>query len=482
MIVGQCADHAAQRTIGAEARELLARGELRRALALAWTGDERFTDTGLAALRRQLDEALRRPERLAATLRRLRVRMPPRYPRHFRPLRPAAARGALPRLRVEFEALLRENTRVLADGPLEADGRVAVERLQQEARAGHEAVVRMEARSAAGFRWVLGETGLLLLGTVAVAVAMITPSTQAPAGAEPSAALAEQDAGAFASYRRGQEALARQDFAGADRELTQAVRQKADYAKAMVLLAETKSREGDQPLAVSCATRAILNDPADVQARLVRGHARFALRYYEGALTDYTRAISLDPGSADAAVYNNLGTIRLALYDASGAVKDFTSAIARAPAEPRAYLNRGRTKFGQRDYAGAAADFSQAINLSPAAPDAYFRRGETRYAQGDIAGATADFSAAISRGSQEAEVYYARGRLEYGQDKYADAIVDYDSAIRLNPGYTQAYSARSEAKWQKSRFFGGDDGTGDKQLAQQLERLGSKPAAGTGAH
>jgi Tfp pilus assembly protein PilF len=466
--------HAAQVALRGRVSGLAARRELGQALELALQVDERFTDTGLPEWHRRLAEAAASPARLGEMLAQLQDRFPARYPWHFRLGRTAAARALLPGLQRETEQLRQDIARALADELLPEAGRLQLLRLHTEAQDLADRAGRLVRRSAAGFRLVLVETGALVLVAAALAVTLATRGMQRAVAAESPQRTTGHEAEAFAAYRRAQEDLARKDFAAADRELTQAIRQKADYAKAMVLLAETKNREGEPALAASFGTRAILNDPADAGARLARAEARRVLGETEGALADYAQAIYLDPGCADAAVYNHLGELRIAQYDPAGAQEAFTQAIARAPSDPLGHLNRGRVRLAQHDLAGAEEDFTRALSLAPADPAASFLRAEARYQRSDFAGARRDYDAAVERGTKDPEVYYRRGRLHAEQGRGDAAILDFDCAILLQPDHVGAWYARGEAKAKRSHYEGGDDGTADRLKAQELERLAER--------
>jgi tetratricopeptide (TPR) repeat protein len=91
------------------------------------------------------------------------------------------------------------------------------------------------------------------------------------------------------------------------------------------------------------------------------GIAKFQLRDYAGALTQFNKAIELQPDLSEA--YNNRGIIKNILNDSIGSVNDFNKAIALAPNNISAYKNRAFLKMRKYDYFGALKDFDTVLQL-----------------------------------------------------------------------------------------------------------------------
>ena len=92
-----------------------------------------------------------------------------------------------------------------------------------------------------------------------------------------------------------------------------------------------------------------------------RGRTKYALKDYQGAITEYTKAIHLDPEYTKA--YNNRGIAKYALKDYQGAVADYTQAIHLDPEYAAGYSNRGSALSRLGEKSKALADFKKAASL-----------------------------------------------------------------------------------------------------------------------
>lgn len=132
-------------------------------------------------------------------------------------------------------------------------------------------------------------------------------------------------------YNRGVVRLARQDWAGAAADFTQAI--------------ELGS----------------LRWPA--LALTYRGVARQYQGDYASAIEDHNRALSID--SQEPTAYLNRGAAREVTGDSAGAIADFTRAIELRPTLAEAWANRGLAKLRKGSAEEAEQDFREAIRLKP---------------------------------------------------------------------------------------------------------------------
>ena len=154
-----------------------------------------------------------------------------------------------------------------------------------------------------------------------------------------------------------------------------------------------QSREGDPPLALATAVRAI-ELGGGAMAWNNAGLALFTLRRLDEAGAHFTEAARLDPGRA--LFWSNLGAVRLdqgRLAEAERVLRE--EALRRDPDQPLAHMNLGALYLQQDrpDLAGPALERAGAL----AAPDQRARRARALARWSGAARATARSSAGPAR-------------------------------------------------------------------------------------
>jgi tetratricopeptide (TPR) repeat protein len=165
---------------------------------------------------------------------------------------------------------------------------------------------------------------VLLLVAGGVFWATVTASDQLPL---------EGLADAESFYQRAHERADRGDFAGALRDLDEALRLRADWVEAYIDRGNVRyilgSRDRDQvqvQRAVADYNQALQRDPASAVAHYQRAAARGTLQEWTGAVEDYTAALRIDPTMDAAHLYR--ARYRVFLCDIPGAIADYESAAA----------------------------------------------------------------------------------------------------------------------------------------------------------
>ena len=186
---------------------------------------------------------------------------------------------------------------------------------------------------------------------------------------------------------------------------------------------------------------------------LESGNAKYDLKDYNGAISDYTKAIELDPDYADA--YNNRGLSKFKLEDYKGAIADYTKVIELKPDDAATFYNsRGILKKKLKDYDGAITDYNKAISLNPDFAEAYKNRGISKENLGQPY--CSDYKKACDLGKSDCCEWYNSdcryvnymidGYNKYSSKDYEGAISDYSYVIMLKPDFVDAYLSRGGCK------------------------------------
>jgi tetratricopeptide (TPR) repeat protein len=246
---------------------------------------------------------------------------------------------------------------------------------------------------------------------VAVVDAPKLPEAAPPA---PTVDAKAAEADAEDHRRRGRELLYQGKYRDAIAELTEAVRQKADFALAYN----------------------------------ARGFAYYLLRDYTSALADLDQAIRLNPKYLNA--YQNRSRARKAAGDAAGSAADAAMLAKAREAVPQSGAAQNPPPPAQP--APLEVAVAKAGNVTVPTPPAeahaedHNRRGRELLSQGKYPAAIAELTEAIRQKADFALAYNARGFAYYLLREYTSALTDLDQAIRLSPKYVNAYQNRSRAR------------------------------------
>ncbi len=213
---------------------------------------------------------------------------------------------------------------------------------------------------------------------------------------------------------------------------------------------------------------AILND---------RGVARWRLKDYDKAISDFTSA--LDNKTNYPQAVNNRGNVYLEMGNIEEAINDFTKASLLAPDYGVSYINRGNAYYLSKNYHLAKADYETAMRLLPTQAIAYHGAGlsnialERQYAALrnlnralilnksyksallnranvytalDFEGkALEDLSLSIRNDPENHKLLIRRARLRIKLKQYYPAINDAQKALKLAPGFVDAFIVRGMA-------------------------------------
>jgi TolA-binding protein len=101
---------------------------------------------------------------------------------------------------------------------------------------------------------------------------------------------------------------------------------------------------------------------SDVNAYYSRGYARFKLKEYKKAISDFSVVIEK---SRSMESYFYRGNCYYSLKEYNNAREDYTKAIEQDPDNYDIFFNRGYASFKSGDFRGAISDWKKAIELNP---------------------------------------------------------------------------------------------------------------------
>ncbi len=210
----------------------------------------------------------------------------------------------------------------------------------------------------------------------------------------------------------------------------------------LVALGESKVKNGDYAGAIVDYTKAIEENPRNLDAYYRRGEAYYALKKYPEAINDFDEYLGLNPNNYYGYFYR--GRIYADRQDYQRAISDYNKAIEIKSDFAKAYNNRGYARFQLGDTQGAIVDYTEAIELNSDYAKAYYNRGLVfgRYLQ-KYEDALADLNQAINLNPENADAYFIRGIIYNSVEKRDRAINDFTEAIRLRPHFTESYENRA---------------------------------------
>lgn len=185
--------------------------------------------------------------------------------------------------------------------------------------------------------------------------------------------------------------------------------------------------------------QAILLNPSEATAYLLRGTHRLQRKQYEPACADFDQVLRLQPGH-DVASYNR-ARARLALRNLDGALEDLDRAIQREKPRLSALLLRARIHElrGKADL--AKRDREEALRREPVDARDWSARAEERAAREPEA-ALADLEKAISLNARHVETWQSHAHVLDQLGRAEDAIASLDRALALEPNRAAALSGR----------------------------------------
>lgn len=210
--------------------------------------------------------------------------------------------------------------------------------------------------------------------------------------------------------------------------------------------------QGDNEEAIRRFNAVVKINPDLYQSYFFRGVAKFNLKDYIGARTDFSISIDLHPYFTHAYHYRGITQERLNNYNS--ALQDYNSAIEIDPVNPGIYSSRGFTRVLLNDTLGALEDFNEAILMDPNNYQAYLSRSMVWSMMDKYDLALKDCKKAISIDKYNIESFYRRGLIYYYMEDYINAIDDFNFIVHVDSTNSRAFYYRALTRYKQNDLKG----------------------------
>ena len=194
----------------------------------------------------------------------------------------------------------------------------------------------------------------------------------------------------------------------------------------------------------------LMINPNNASALRCRGAAKRLMKLYNEALDDLNKSIRINPNDT---AYINRGWVKLALKDSVGALADFNTVVSLG-ATSYHFIQRARIRTFLKDYTGAFADYDSAMAANgdgiPYTMD--MAKAWTQMEKKDYSSAI-DIYTVYLKLFYRAELYINRGNAEANLGLDGLALKDYHKAIKAEPHKSDGYSAIGEFRFKEGSYL-----------------------------
>ncbi len=209
-----------------------------------------------------------------------------------------------------------------------------------------------------------------------------------------------------------------------------------------------------------------------------RGLLMYKGKSYKTAIEAFESAVEINPKSIDAMIMK--GEVRFAMKEYNYAIKELNDAIKKMPAEKpdyKAYKLRAKAKFEAKDFKGAVTDWNVYLDGIPGEEEALVSRGAAKIESKDNTGAIADLDEAIKLNPKNPVAFCYRAVAKSENKAFQEALKDYEVALKLKFDYADAYFNRAATKMAIKDKHGAcedlnkADGLGNTQASRIIEQF-----------
>jgi Tfp pilus assembly protein PilF len=236
---------------------------------------------------------------------------------------------------------------------------------------------------------------------------------------------------------QGNQALAAQEYAGAQYYFEEAIKLNPCFTEALNNLGTLQSKQKHFAEAIDFFSKAIACDRNFLPAYFNRANAYYDGKEYFSLMQDADYILSLKPDTVVGHVLRGLAQTKLKQY--TEAHTSFTKAIAQEPNKAEHWVNRGTTQYYQKNWSGAGLDFRKALQLQPNQPNAINALGLLAIEQNKLDSAEFRFKQALAIQIREPYFMNNLGFVYLLQNKTAQGENLINESIMIDPDNAWAY-------------------------------------------
>ena len=236
---------------------------------------------------------------------------------------------------------------------------------------------------------------------------------------------------------QGNQALAAQEYSGAQFYLEEAIKLNPCFIEALNNLGTLHSNQKHFVQAIDHFSKAIACDRNFLPAYFNRANAYYDSKEYYSMLQDSEYILSLKPDTVVGHVLHGLAQTKLRQYEAANLA--FTKAIAIEPSQAEHWINRGTTYYYQKNWEASSADIRHALQLHPNQANAINALGLLDIELGKLDSAEFRFKRALEIQSREPYFMNNLGFTFLLQGKNSEAEKLINESILIDPDNAWAY-------------------------------------------
>ena len=204
-------------------------------------------------------------------------------------------------------------------------------------------------------------------------------------------------------------------------------------------------QKGDDSLAVVDLDKVLqINPMYDSFAHPYRALAKFNLKQFEGALTDFDKAVTFYPD--DDRLWYNRGVCKFGMGDIEGALKDFHKTLQLKPNNKLALEDRAGIYWHQKKYSEALEDLKKCLTYTADNAFIHFKMGAIYLEMKNPDQSLFHLNQAEQLGYNTHELFYNKGLGYYYLTKDAEAIANFNKCLSIKPDFAMAYGMMGVCK------------------------------------
>ncbi len=223
----------------------------------------------------------------------------------------------------------------------------------------------------------------------------------------------------------------------------QALGRRAGLEKQGLLLeAQALAASGDLLAARAVVERAISARHADASTYTLCADLSLQLRDLAGAVRCADIALAADPANPQARAMRGEALVRLGTADKG--IADLDAANAAAPGDADLWRRSARVLLGLGRTKEALQRYARVLELAPRDPDALLAAAEIHLGLGELDQARTIALSLVGNAAQESRGQYVLGHIALKQAKPDDAVIAFARATRLDPRQGAAWAGLAE--------------------------------------